>query len=162
MHSRRTKPHLVRPLRSRSERTRPGSARLAVAALAALTLVGAALASGCKSGGSTAPVVTPPPPGPTTVSFNFTFPAPGNTSARQFTAEGVFDYHCTAHLSLGMSGTIEVSSTAPRDTQVVLVAHNDVNTFSPATAIIRPNGYIIWRRETVNGPSLNNHSATRP
>lgn len=136
-------------------------ARAALTVWTAAVCVGVALLSGCKGSSTTAPGVTPPPAG--SVTFNFTFPAPGSSASRQFTAEGVYSYRCIAHQSLGMSGTIEVSASAPRDTQIVLVAHNDLNAFSPADALIRPNGYIIWQREAgAGGATLNNHTATRP
>ncbi|MEQ1831567.1 MAG: plastocyanin/azurin family copper-binding protein [Candidatus Eisenbacteria bacterium] len=143
----------------RAARLHPRSALITVVTVAG---IGAAIASGCKSGGSTtAPGVTPPPAG--SVTFNFTFPAAGSSASRQFTAEGVYDYRCIAHQSLGMSGTVEVSASAPRDTQIVLVGHNNGYTFSPTDALIRPNGYILWQREVgANGTTFNNHTATRP
>ena len=127
-------------------------------AVAALALLALALVSSCGSKDNS----TGPAPG-TPESFNYTFPAPGQSIQRTFTTVGSFAYHCAAHESDGMTGTVVVSSSASLDSQVVLVAHNDARRFTPSTATIKPNGTIRWVRETgASGTPLNNHTATRP
>lgn len=133
-------------------------ARLRPRLVVALALLALVLVSSCSSkDNSTAPAPN------TTESFNYTFPAPGQSVLRTFTTAGSFAYHCAAHQGSGMTGTVVVSASASLDSQVVLVGHNDNLTFSPSTATIRPNGTIRWVRETgASGTPLNNHTATRP
>ena len=93
----------------------------------ALTLLALTLNSSCASkDNSTAPAPN------TTESFNYTFPAPGQSIQRTFTTVGSIAYHCAAHESDGMTGTVVVSASASLDSQVVLVAHNDARRFTPA------------------------------
>src|SRR5262245_1050248 len=112
-------------------------------AVPALTLVGvltlsalAALAVGCSSNGGSSP--TQPPPGPT---FNFLFPGTGVSNQLTFTDVGAWAYHCSAHASLGMTGTVVVDAASAVDSALVQVGPGNAYSFSPASVTITPGGH---------------------
>ncbi len=63
-------------------------------------------------------------------AFQWTFPTPGTVP-----------YHCQFHASLGMVGTVVVSSTAT-DSVVTVTAQN--YSFTPGTVTIKPGGVVHW------------------
>lgn len=135
----------------------PRSSRAIPLALALLSA--AALAPGCssKGGTSTNPTVT----GPT---FDFSFPAAGTSHELTFTDVGSWDYRCITHGSLGMTGTVVVSTTSTNDSIPggVAVGFNDGSTqfnFNPKVVTIKPGGKVRW----VLAPgAFLTHTVTRP
>src|SRR5262249_30577319 len=120
----------------------------------ALVTAAFAAAAGCSSNNSSSP--TQPVTGPT---FNFTFPATGVSDTLRFRDVGTWTYHCAAHASLGMTGTIIVDPASTVDSVPggVQVGAGNSYSFSPATVTIKPGGLIRW----VNVSSLTNHTVTR-
>lgn|SRR5262249_60937521 len=118
-----------------------------LALLTALTL-----AAGCSGNNGSSP--TPPVTGPT---FNFTFPATGVSDTLHFRDVGAWAYHCLAHASLGMTGTVVVDPASVIDSSVVQVGAGNTFSFSPASVTIKPGGYVRW----VNVSGLTNHTVTR-
>lgn len=123
-------------------------------ALTVLALV--AVAAGCSSKSSTG-ANNPPVTGPT---WSFTFPQTGTSNQLVFTDVGTWNYHCIAHGSLGMTGTVIVDPAGPVDSAVVQVGPGNALSFSPATVTIKPGPthYVRW----VNVSSFTNHTSTRP
>ncbi|MEO5989691.1 MAG: plastocyanin/azurin family copper-binding protein [Candidatus Eisenbacteria bacterium] len=110
---------------------------------------------GCSSSKSTAPT----PPGGVSITFTFSFPAVGSSSSKVFASAGSFDYHCIAHQSLGMTGTVVVDATASADSALVEVGSGGTNVFVPASVTIKPGGLVRWVRPA--GVSATNHTASR-
>ncbi len=69
-----------------------------------------------------------------------TLNAPASFS-QTFTTAGSFPYHCNFHVSLGMVGTVNVSSAATDSIVTVTVANY---TFTPSTVNIKPGGVVHW------------------
>ena len=124
------------------------------AALGALAVVAVIAWIGCskKSDGGY-------PNGPSTggggTTFNFGPFAASQSVVRTFTTAGTFGYHCNPHRSSGMTGTVQVDA-GGADSVVVNIGPSNTLTFSPATAHIKPNGYVRW----VNVSSMTNHTVT--
>ena len=93
--------------------------------------------------------------GPT---FDMHFPATGTSQLFAFTTAGTWDYHCTPHGNLGMTGTVRVDTASVNDSAVVSVGPGNTLTFSPSSVTIKPNGYVRW----VNASTMTIHTVTRP
>jgi plastocyanin len=78
----------------------------------------------------------------------------GQSAAVTFPNAGTFGYHCIPHQSMGMVGTVQVDA-AGADSQLVQIGLTGLS-FSPATAHIKPNGYVRW----VNVSSFTIHTVT--
>ena len=117
---------------------------LAVVALVAV-LGAAGCSSGSKSGMPTAPSAGPLHLGPFAI---------GQSAEFTFTSAGNFGYHCNAHGSMGMVGTVQVDGTGV-DSLVVQMGAVGFS-FTPSTAHIKPGGYVRW----VNASGLTNHTVT--
>ena len=134
------------------------SSRLA-RAIPALVLV-AAIGAGCSSGSSNTTAPTPVP-GP---NFSYAFPTagtvavPGTSNKLIFNDVGVWNYHCNAHGSSGMTGTVTVLAGGPVDSALVQVGAGNALVFSPNAVTIHAGGYVRW----INVSTLTNHSASRP
>ena len=117
------------------------------------------LLTGCGSK-TTSPASTgsPPPTGPT---FDLVFPATGSSQSFTFTDAGSWGYHCNAHQSLGMTGTVVVSA-AGADSDTVAIGVNGSGAaafvFTPSTVTIKPGGHVRW----INRSAMVNHTVTRP
>jgi len=72
-----------------------------------------------------------------------------------FANAGTFGYHCIPHQSMGMVGTVQVDA-AGADSQLVQIGPTGLLSFNPATAHIKPNGYVRW----VNVSSFTIHTVT--
>jgi len=57
-----------------------------------------------------------------------------------------------------MEGTVVVDANSGADSAVVTVGAGDAPTFTPATVVIKPGGYVRW----INASTLTNHTVTRP
>jgi plastocyanin len=66
--------------------------------------------------------------------------APANY-VRTFPSAGSVGYHCTFHVSMGMTGTVTVV-TGGADSAVVTASGTS---FSPSTVSIKPGGYVHWK-----------------
>ena len=135
--SARPQPHLAAPL----------------ALLALMLGTFALLGAGCSKDNTAAPTGSTGGP-----SLGFTFPSTGTSHQFQFTTEGTWAYHCVPHQSSGMTGTVNVNSSATDDSVLVQVGPSDALSFSPASVSIKPNGTVRW----VNVSSMTNHTVTRP
>ena len=91
-------------------------------------------------------------------SFDLHFPATGTSQLFTFTTAGSWDYHCTPHGNLGMTGTVRVDTASTNDSVVVSVGPGNTLTFSPSSVTIKPNGYVRW----VNASTMTIHTVTRP
>jgi plastocyanin len=60
---------------------------------------------------------------------------------RVFPAAGAVGYHCTFHVSMGMTGTVTVAAGAA-DSAVVMASGTS---FVPAAVSIKPGGYVHWK-----------------
>lgn len=58
-----------------------------------------------------------------------------------FPTAGAVGYHCTFHVSMGMTGTVTVAVGAS-DSAVVTASGTS---FAPAAVSIRPGGYVHWK-----------------
>lgn len=94
-----------------------------------------------------------------TESFTFTFPNIGSSSSRTFATAGSFAYHCNAHETQGMTGTVVVSASSSNDSALVNVGSGSSNIFNPSSVTIKPGGLVRWVRPS--GVSASNHSAAR-
>ena len=129
-------------------------------ALPALVLV-AAIGAGCSSSSNNS-VAPQPLPGP---NFSFAFPTagsvavPGTSNKQVFTAAdtGSWSYRCNAHVSSGMTGTINVVAGPPVDSALVQVGAGNALVFSPSTVTIHAGGYVRW----INVSTMTNHTVTR-
>ena len=148
------------------------SSRLA-RAIPALVII-AAIVTGCSSTSNNT-VAPQPVPGP---NFSFAFPGvgsvppgnPGTSNKLVFTEVGSWVYHCIAHRSSGMVGTVIVDSTSTRDSATVEVGAAGPNagglnfscalcdTIGSNTVTIKPGGYVRW----FNVGPLTTHTASRP
>ena len=86
--------------------------------------------------------------------FNFGPFAIGQSAKLAFATAGTFGYHCIPHQSMGMTGTVQVDDSGV-DSAVVQVGSGGYS-FSPATAHIKPAGYVRW----VNVSALSVHTVT--
>ena len=59
-----------------------------------------------------------------------------------FATPGSFPYHCIPHRAMGMTGTVTVDASGA-DSVPVQVGAGGLQ-FSPATAHIKPGGYVRW------------------
>jgi plastocyanin len=95
-------------------------------------------------------------------AFNLAFPAQGHSQSFTFADAGSWGYHCVAHQSLGMTGTVVVSASATADSDTVAVGVNSLGAaayaFTPATVTIKPGGHVRW----INRSSMTMHTVTRP
>jgi len=87
--------------------------------------------------------------------FNFGPFALGQSVKFTFANAGSFGYHCITHRNMGMTGTVQVDA-AGADSIVVQLGANNGFTFAPATAHIKPGGYVRW----VNVSNLTVHTVT--
>ena len=87
--------------------------------------------------------------------FSFGPFAAAQSAQFTFATAGNVGYHCNAHRSMGMVGTVQVDA-AGLDSQVVQIGPSGQFSFSPATAHIKPGGYVRW----VNASALTNHTVT--
>jgi len=58
----------------------------------------------------------------------------GSSSSKVFATAGSYAYHCNAHQSLGMTGTVVVDAGSAVDSALVQVGAGGENLFTPATA----------------------------
>jgi len=86
--------------------------------------------------------------------FNMGPFALGQSMQFTFPSAGTFGYHCIVHRSMGMTGTVQVDATGA-DSLVVQIGASGFN-FAPATAHIKPTGYVRW----VNVSGLTVHTVT--
>jgi len=86
--------------------------------------------------------------------FNLGPFALGQSVVLAFPTAGTFPYHCNAHRSLGMTGTVQVDA-GGADSMLVQVGSNGFM-FTPSTAHIRPGAHVRW----VNASGLTNHTVT--
>jgi hypothetical protein len=137
----------------------PLISRLAAFLLAAG--LGAVLLAGCGGGGSPTSPYGGGGNGGTTGGggtggslFSFGPFALSQSAQMTFATAGSIGYHCIAHQAMGMVGTVQVDATGA-DSMLVLIGGSGFS-FAPATAHIKPGGYVRW----VNASSLTNHTVT--
>ncbi len=125
--------------------------RLLLAVLAVLAFVGLAVFAGCGSSKSTNPAGVGP-------VFDLRFPDQNASQRFDFSTAGSWDYHCIVHQAQGMEGTVVVDANSGADSAVVTVGAGNALTFTPATVVIKPGGYVRW----INASTMTNHTVTRP
>jgi len=79
----------------------------------------------------------------------------GQSASFTFANAGTFGYHCIVHQAMGMTGTVQVDSSGA-DSLVVQIGPGNGFTFGPASAHIKPGGYVRW----VNVSNLAVHTVT--
>ena len=127
----------------------------AIILLGALPTIALVVIIGCGGGGSGPTYPDGGGGGPT---FDLRFPSTGTSRSFTFPTAGTWGYHCSAHQSSGMTGTVVVDAGSLNDSALVTVGPGTSRTYSPASVTIKPGGTVRW----VNGGSMTNHTATRP
>ena len=92
-------------------------------------------------------------PNPGSVTFSSGNFASG-VFVHTFTTDGTYDYRCTLHASMGMTGQVVVSAAGADSPNVTINSH----TFGPATVNVKTGSYVKW----VNGGAAGTHNVTRP
>ena len=109
--------------------------------LAALTL--GAVIFGCSKS-SKAPTNPGGGGGPVNLPFDTSTQASGFVFNQTFPAAGSVSYKCTPHASLGMTGSVTISASAPDTVADVTVAPGGSLVFSPVNVSIKPGGHVHW------------------
>lgn len=134
--------------------TRPMQPRR-VQALILAALLAALSGAGCGSKSSPTSPTYGGGGGGGGTTFNLGPFAQGQSLEFTFPTAGTFGYHCNAHASMGMTGTVQVDASGA-DSLVVQVGAGGGFSFAPSTAHIKPAAYVRW----VNVSGLTNHTVT--
>jgi plastocyanin len=123
----------------------PSRSILALAAVSSL-VAGLALFGCSKSKSPTNPYSTVPSgsPGGGATSFDSGAMSAPADFVHTFPTAGTIGYHCTFHVSMGMTGTVLVADGAA-DSAVVVASGTS---FTPSSVSIKPGAYVHW---TVTG-----------
>lgn len=75
--------------------------------------------------------------------FNFGPFAVGQSESFTFANAGNFGYHCIPHRTMGMTGTVQVTTAAVQESALVQIAPSGL-AFAPAVSQIKPGGHVRW------------------
>lgn len=131
---RRTSRDSPRGTRSRT------TAVVAMTATVSLVLAAWMLASCRNATDSSAPTTAGVPDDVDPAAFNSGVLRGPASYTHRFPNGGMFNYHCTFHVEMGMRGTVTVANGAP-DSAVVLASGSS---FTPASVSVRPGGHVRW------------------